>query len=287
MPAGMMLTIAVVGTVALFAVVGLVRTVQREIFVTAAVLGAAALVEARGEAWAADAADWLPVGTESARFLVAATLLGGSALVLGYFGGSMAGPVVKTPGRRFAGALLAAFNAAVLLSYLLDAFFEFMAGTEDRRVLVASQVATTLRDHLDLIFIVGLVGTITVTIVALVLAMRRPARLPAGRTFPGPARTLDDPTQSLTVEAPVRPSARPPALDQTMPLPAMDAARVGDGGGRRETARFRGGATGEWAKIEPATDRASEVAGGTRCRSCGALVPALDVYCPECGNLTR
>jgi len=287
MTADMILTIAVVATVALFAAVGLVRTAQREIFVTAAVLGAAALVDARGEAWASVADDLLPVGPDTARFVVEAALFGGSALLLGYFAGSLAGPVSKTPGRRVAGALLAAFNASLLLSYLLDAFYVFMAGAADRNILVSSSAAMTLRNHLDVIFISGMVGTILVTLVALVLALRRPARLPAGRTFPGPARGLDAPERSLTVEPPVRPGARTVALDQTMPLPAMDATRVGDGGGRRETPRFRGGTNGEWAKIEPRVGRDATDAAGTRCRSCGAAVPASDVYCPECGNLTR
>lgn len=285
MTADLILTIGVLGTVAMFAVVGFVRTVQREIFVTAAILGAAAILDARAAAWGRTVAETIGIAEDTARFVVIQTAVVGSALLLGFLGGSLAGPVTASRGRRVAGAALAIFDAALLLSISLEAYSEFMAGATDQETIAASRAATVLRDNLGVLLVGGLLGTIGLIVMALALATRRPARLPAGRTYPGPARNLDDPEATLKVEPVTRPGLRAAALDQTMPLPPVDPVRTGDAGGRRDTARFRGGASGEWARVAPAPvdDRAT----ATSCRSCGAVVSASDVYCLACGNLTR
>ena len=237
MTADVILTIGVLGAVALFATIGFIRTVQREIFVTAAVLGAAAILDARGAEWGRSVADAFGIAQDTARFVVIQTAVLGSALLLGFLGGSLSGPITPSRGRRVAGAALAAFNAAMLVSVSLDAYTDSMAGVDDRRTIAASRAATLLRDNMAVLLIGGLLGTFALMIFALVLATRRAPRLPAGRTYPGPTRAPDDPERTLKVEPVARPSSRSTNLDQTMPLPPVDPARAGDGGGQRVAAR--------------------------------------------------
>lgn len=112
----------------LFVPFGVRRGVAKESMVSAGLLLGAILAGRFNQAWGAELAARFVVDPGVARFAVSAAFLLGGAFLLGYGGGAALGAMRLGMFSRLAGGLLAAFNAALLLSYLLRWIDELLAG---------------------------------------------------------------------------------------------------------------------------------------------------------------
>jgi uncharacterized membrane protein required for colicin V production len=106
--------------VLLFVPFGIRRGVAKEAMVSAGILLGTTLAERFGQVWGAELALRFRLESGAATFAASAILLFGCTFLLGYGGGAALG--ASRPGTlsRLVGGLLAAFNAALLLSYLLS-----------------------------------------------------------------------------------------------------------------------------------------------------------------------
>ncbi len=294
--------------VLLFVPFGIRRGVAREAMVSAGIFLGALLAQG----WAADGAAWLgrAFGIDAATggFAVALAALLGGTFLLGY--GASAAVATARPGiaGRLAGGLLAAFNGAIFLSYLLR-FIETYLNPGD--ALDDGVVANVLLRRQDDLLLVA-AGVLLVCIIAgwIVRAARGdrvvadPALAPA-RSRPVRVAEGADAGKYEPVAA-----ARPaPVVHETTPLPAepvgdqwrRSGSTNGHGAAAPVDASWRDGATvaggaaagGAWTSWGQSTDpgrrfvygAGNDPAGDRRqCPTCGTLAGPNDVYCPQCGK---
>lgn len=133
----------------LFVPFGVRRGVAKEAIVSGGLLLGAAVAAAWAESAGDDLADWLDLGSETARFTVAAAALGGGALILGYGGGAALGRLRQGVLARLTGGLLAALNGALLLAYLLAFVQRFLRPGRDPGVVDDGVVGRALVRELD------------------------------------------------------------------------------------------------------------------------------------------
>ena len=112
----------------LFVPFGVRRGLAKEAMVSAGLLLGAILAGRFNETWGAELAARFAMDPGVARFAIAAAFLLGGTFLLGYGGGAALGAMRLGVFSRLAGGLLAAFNAALLLSYLLRWIDAFLAG---------------------------------------------------------------------------------------------------------------------------------------------------------------
>ena len=110
--------------VLLFVPFGIRRGVAKEAMVSAGLLLGATLAERFGEPWGAELGTRFNLEQGAATFAASALLLFACTFLLGYGGGAALGRSRPGTASRLAGGLLAAFNAALMLSYL----FAWMEG---------------------------------------------------------------------------------------------------------------------------------------------------------------
>lgn len=292
----LILDAAIVAGALVFALIGFLRGVQREVFATAAILGGWAMAAAWTDRWADNLADLIAISQTTAGFVITIGFLLGSLAILGWGAGSAIGAPPRSIGQRMAGAILGGINGVLIASYGLATYRDYLADFSGRQFLEATRVARTVLDELPYAIAIGMALAVLLTIVALALGgSGRPAPLPAGRTYPSPARKESPPYQEEAYK--VEPTRRAPnaALDNTMPITPVNASSVSENGGKRQS-RFRGGDDRDWVQIEGAQSAPSaafyddEETGPTTtvaCVACGRAVTLADVYCPWCGKLTR
>jgi uncharacterized membrane protein required for colicin V production len=112
--------------VLLFVPFGVRRGVAKEAMVSAGILLGATLAARFGETWGAELAQRFPLERGAATFTASVAILFASTLLLGYGGGAALGAMRVGMLSRLVGGLLAAFNAALLLSYLLAWIDQFL-----------------------------------------------------------------------------------------------------------------------------------------------------------------
>jgi membrane protein required for colicin V production len=114
--------------VLLFVPFGIRRGVAKEAMVSAGLLLGAILAGRFSESWGTELAARFAMDPGVARFAVSASMLLAGVFLLGYGAGAALGVMRAGTLSRLVGGLLAAFNAALLLSYLLRWIDEFLAG---------------------------------------------------------------------------------------------------------------------------------------------------------------
>lgn len=291
----LILDAVIVAAVAVFAAIGFVRGVQREIFATAAILGGWEMASSWTERWQSELADLIQVSDKTAGFIVTTALVIGSLVILGWGAGSAVGAYASGSGQRLAGAALGGINAVLLASYAIRTYTTYLSDIASRRVINDSRIARLVRDDYNYALAGGMAIAVFLTIVALAIGRSMPKQpLPYGRTYPTPSgrETMATDPDEYKVE-PVRRVPRS-ALESTMPIATVESARPSDSGGRRPNVRFQPQSR-EWKHTInsqatspisfPADD--DDPAVTVSCKSCGLAVTLSDVYCPHCGRLTR
>jgi uncharacterized membrane protein required for colicin V production len=110
----------------LFVPFGIRRGVAKEAMVSAGVLLGATLAERFGAAWGAELSSRFGMEQGAATFAASAALLLACTFLLGYGAGAALGRTRPGTASRLAGGLLAAFNAAFLLSTLFGWIDEYL-----------------------------------------------------------------------------------------------------------------------------------------------------------------
>ena len=292
----LILNIFLAGFVVVFAAIGFVRGVQREVFVTAAILGGWAIASAWSQRWGAELADLVNISTKTAGFIVTIGLLVGSLVILGWGGSNAIGSGASGGGQRIAGAILGGVNGVLLASYSLSVYTRYLSDASDRELLRTSRLAHLARDEYSYVLAIGMGVMVLLALIGLAIG-RKPERppMPQGRSYPAPTGPAVSYRNDDAKVEPTRTSTQN-VLDTTMPIAPVEPTRYAESGGRRQQARFRPGATPEWSRV-PANDLTApinvasadpyEAAATVSCRACGQQVSLSDVYCPFCGKLTR
>ncbi len=292
----LILNLFLAGFVVVFAAIGFVRGVQREVFVTAAILGGWAIANAWSQRWGAELADLVNISTKTAGFIVTMGLLIGSLIILGWGGSNAIGSRASGSGERIAGAILGGVNGVLLASYSLSTYTRYLSDAGDRELITTSRLAHLARDEYGYILAIGMGAMVLLALIGLAIGGKaeRPP-MPQGRSYPIPAGSPVAYRNDDSKVEPTRTSSQN-HLDSTMPIAPVEPNRYAENGGRRQQARFRPGATSEWSKvpaneltapINVASADAYEAAATVSCRACGQQVSLSDVYCPYCGKLTR
>jgi uncharacterized membrane protein required for colicin V production len=161
--------------VLLFVPFGIRRGVAKEAMVSAGILLGATLAERFGQTWSAELAARFALEPDTALFAVSALLLFAGTFLLGYGGGAALGVVRPGTGSRLVGGVLAAFNAALLLSYLLRWIDETL---RQGAALDDGIVSQALLRQTDLLLLAGAGVLLVLTVVGWIMNALRSRRLP-------------------------------------------------------------------------------------------------------------
>lgn len=294
----------------LFVPFGIRRGVAKEAMVSAGIFLGAALAERFTSTWGFWLSERFGLEAGTSSFLVSAALLFGGAFLLGYGGGAALGTTRIGVLSRLVGGLLAAFNAGLLLSYLLSWVERDLGqgGSLDEGYISPWLL---LRTSDLLLAAAGILVVLTVLawIVNLFRSRRQPHRDVAYTARPAQSESVPLAPESGKYE-PADTVARSgrfaPGLDATSPLPvtasgapwATDPGRSINGNGRgAHIASTSAGDETVWAPRDPQSGRGGSGSASTewpvapavgvtpdeRCAVCHARVGPRDVFCPECG----
>ncbi len=206
----LVITIIIAGALALLALLGAWRGVQRG----ALALGATLLGVALSDLWGARLGEWLVTQFEAesagATGMMSALLLLITALIGGYGGGILLtrAPKIAHWSKRMSGAILGLLNATIVVGYLLRFASESNPNTAD--LIANSQAAQVIHDGIPGFFLAA-VSTITLFLIGTQIARTVRAR------------------QTI-------PQALPPMSRPVMPGPPASSAGIPPSAARREAA---------------------------------------------------
>ena len=216
----------------LFVPFGIRRGVAKEAIVSAGILLGANLAERFAEPWGADLATGFDFDLRVATFAVAMGLLVACTFLLGYGGGAALGRSRPSTVSRLTGGLLAAFNAALLLSYLFRWMDEIL---QQGTALDDGTVSEALLRRADLLLLAAAGVLLALTVLGWIVNASRARRQPR-ETNRANAAGLPARQRPVRMAAegeagkyepghePVPPSGRfGPGLEATSPLPAGSA----------------------------------------------------------------
>ncbi len=214
--------------VLLFVPFGIRRGVAKEAMVSAGILLGATLAERFGETWGTELAGRFALDRGTAIFAASAITLFVCTFLLGYGGGAALGAARPGTLSRLTGGLLAAFNAALLLSYLLG-WIESLLG--QGAILEEGIVSEALLRRANLLLLAAAGVLLALTVIGWIVNANRARRQPRGgdgsliggipprqRPVRVPARGDVDVYEPGADLAP-RSGRFGPGLDATSPLP--------------------------------------------------------------------
>ncbi len=151
--------------VALFVPIGFWRGAHREILVSLGILLGASLAEWWARPWGMDLADLTSLRDSGGAFMVAVLFLIGSTFLLGY--GAGAALPVPPPGlvSRAFGAIVAAGNGALLLSFALRDIRVYLLPNSDSGFLDRAVVAHFLSTGVGWILLIAAIGFLPIILV--------------------------------------------------------------------------------------------------------------------------
>ena len=168
----------------LFVPFGIRRGVAKEAIVSAGVLLGATLAARFGDPWGADLGSRFGLEQSAATFGVSAALLLACTFLLGYGAGAALGHSRPGTASRLAGGLLAAFNAAFLLSMLFGWIDQYL---QQGAVLDDGIIGEALLRRADLLLL-GAAGVLLVlTVLGWIVNALRSRRQPRERNGSLPA----------------------------------------------------------------------------------------------------
>jgi uncharacterized membrane protein required for colicin V production len=259
--------------VLLFVPFGIRRGVAKEAMVSAGILLGASLADRFAAGWASELSTRFNLEQGSASFAAAAALLFASTFLLGYGAGAALGRARPGTLSRLAGGLLAAFNAALLLSYLLAWIDQYL---QQGGALDDGIVSTALLQQADTLLLAAAGVLLGLTVIGWIInatRSRRQPRAPDGSSMAGvPARqrpvrvapAADAGKYDPGIEASPRSGRFGPGFEATSPLPVASslgerAPWYGDGqtvpvNGNGRDARLNGSRTGHTEAATSSTD---------------------------------
>lgn len=153
-----LLDVLLIILISLFVPIGFWRGAQREIMVTLGILLGAALAEWWAHPWGSDLANLTSLRDTGGAFMVAVLFLIGSTFLLGY--GAGAAMPVPPPGllARILGAIVAAGNGALILSFALRDIRVYLLPDSDSGFLDKAVIAHFLSTGVGWILLVAAVA---------------------------------------------------------------------------------------------------------------------------------
>ena len=296
----------------LFVPFGIRRGVAKEAMVSAGIFLGATLAERFTGPWSLWLTERFGLAAGTSSFIVSAGLLFGGAFLLGYGGGAALGTSRLGVLSRLVGGILAAFNAALLLSYLLSWVERDLGqgGSLDDGYISPWLLQRT-SDLLLAAAGVLVVLTILSWLVNLFRSQRQPHRddaYAARAARPAQAPLAPESEKYEPADSIARSGRFAPGLDATSPMPtatasapwAQGSGRTVNGNGREtHVAPAAPGDETVWAAWDPRSGRDPNAANAARvewpvapavgvtpderCAVCHARVGPCDVFCPECG----
>ena len=295
--------------ISLFIPIGFWRGAQREIMVTLGILLGAALAEWWAHPWGTDLADLTSLRDTGGAFMVAVLFLIGSTFLLGY--GAGAALPVPPPGllARILGAIVAAGNGALLLSFALRDIRVYLLPDSDSGFLDRAVIAHFLSTGVGWILLVAAIGFLPIIVLMAIFgqdvvvgdegyeddeyeaqyatAQRRYP--PRGAGYP------DDSTNSTYKAEPPRSFFRS-AAEETRQMVAQPSAGSGGGESRGNLSDMQTIATREMSFDDDATqsiqyqahdeaDAQAQALKDGKCPNCHADIRDAEVYCPRCGRV--
>lgn len=148
----MLLDILLGLVILLFIPFGIRRGVAKEAMVSAGILLGANLAARFGTVWGEELSRLFSLEPGAATFAASVLILFGCTFLLGYGGGAALGALRPGTLSRLVGGLLAAFNAALLLSYLLTWIGQIL---QQGAALDGGIVSSSLVQEIDLLLLSG------------------------------------------------------------------------------------------------------------------------------------
>ena len=266
----------------LFVPFGIRRGAAKEAMGSAGLLLGTAIAEAWGPTVSRWLANLIGLSGATAAFVVTLLFVVAGMVLVGYGGGIALGRTRPGWLSRVVGGIIAALNAAFLLSVLLVAVQRNLKTDGE---LDAGMVSGFLMNDPDLLLLAAAVVMLVVVVAGwLVNAFRgdspapesalarreRPVRVATGadsvKYEPAPMRPDPSLMQTAPIPSPTDPWQRPPGNGGAAPAPANPWMSWG----QPRTGSVMGG------------DTIVEVR--RTCPTCGATAAATDVYCQECGK---
>jgi uncharacterized membrane protein required for colicin V production len=221
--------------VLLFVPFGLRRGVAKEAMVSAGILLGASLAGRFGESWGADLGQRFALERGAATFTAAVAVLFASTVLLGYGGGAALGTMRIGMLSRLVGGLLAAFNAALLLSYLLAWIDQYLG---QGAILDDGVVGRALLRQTNLLLLGAAGVLLALTVIGWIVNLSRSRRQPRGSAAAVPtsmparqrpvrlAGAADAGKHEPDVDLMPRSGRFAPGLDATSPLPSGSSFAV-------------------------------------------------------------
>lgn len=320
----LVLDILLILLILLFAPIGFWRGPVKELFVTLGVLFGVILADYWARPWGSDLTDFTSLEQDAGTFVMAMIFLIFATFVVGYGIGATLAPSEMLPETRALGALIAALNGILLLSFSLQYVRLFLLSDSNEESLEDSFVARFLLD--DIGWVLMAAAVIAVPIILYLLLSGRRAYEPEEAYPFGPADPMaaaiaaaaapaqdwrHTEQQSLPPRVPARPREEPADFYKSEPPPAKPhqeptrAIRIQEQEATAEPSRraeshpsiedtdphlvIPGAAAVSpppaITPAEPAADPAGDLAPGyTRCRKCRAVLAPGTDVCPNCGT---
>lgn len=294
--------------IALFVPIGFWRGTHREIMVSLGILLGAVLAEWWARPWGTDLASYTSLRDTGGAFMVAVLFLIGSTFLLGY--GAGAALPVPPPGiiSRAFGAVVAAVNGALLLSFALRDIRVYLLPNSDSGFLDRSVIAHFLSTGVGWILLAAAIGFLPIILIQALFGQGvvineyvddeeedyDTAYATAQRPYPPrvPAYQDVDAGQPAYKAEPPRSMFRS-AAEETRQIMTQPVA--GSGGELRaslsdmQTVATRLPENGSDAtrtlQLRPAQPADLEALQEGKCPSCHADVSQAEVFCPRCGRV--
>ncbi len=294
--------------IALFIPIGFWRGVHREILVSLGVLLGASLAEWWARPWGKDLADLTSLRDSGGAFMVAVLFLIGSTFLLGY--GAGAALPIPPPGilSRVFGAIVAAGNGALLLSFALRDIRVYLLPNSDSGFLDRAVVAHFLSTGVGWILLVAAVAFLPIILVMAVFGQNviineyiddedeqyEPAYATTQRPYPprSPGYPIANENNPTYKAEPPRTLFRS-AAEETRQISLQPSTATGgehrSGLNDTQTIATRipdvAAESTQTIEILPSSTEDPEALKEGRCPNCHADVREAEVYCPRCGRV--
>ncbi len=150
----LVLDVLLVLLIVLFTPIGFWRGPVKELFVTLGLIFGILLADFWARPWGRDLSDLSDLTDGSGAFIIAMSFLVASTFVLGYGIGAALGPAYHSAGARLLGALIAALNGTLLLSFALQYVRLYLLSDANEESLDDSYVSQFLLDQIGWILMI-------------------------------------------------------------------------------------------------------------------------------------
>jgi uncharacterized membrane protein required for colicin V production len=168
----LVLDVLLVLLIALFTPIGFWRGPVKELFVTLGIIFGILLADFWARPWGRDLSDLSDLTDGSGAFIVAMCFLVAATFILGYGLGAALGPAYHSTEARLLGALIAALNGTLLLSFALQYVRLYLLSDANEESLNDSYVSRFLLDQIGWVLMVTAVIAVPVLLYILISGRR-------------------------------------------------------------------------------------------------------------------